>query len=911
MKNYFPQKLKGHNLETLGAKPLAAFARICNKVAGEGVVLLKNDKETLPVKAGSFISVFGRFQEEYYDMVTGSGGGVHPLYKTKILPSLRERDDVTINEELAKIYADWSAENPFENGAWIKPYSQKEMPLDAKTVKKARKNSDIALIIIGRTAGEDRDSAAIPGAYYLSELEEDMIAKVCREFDKVCVFLNIGSIMDMSWIEKYNPSAVLCGWQCGQEGGAAAVSTLMGDYNPSGKLSDTVAYTLEDYPSSANFGDQNKNIYAEDIYVGYRYFETFAPDRVQFPFGFGLSYTTFEITHKKTEHTDNAIEFSFSVKNTGERAGKEVVQVYVSAPQGVLGKPAKELVGYKKTKNIAPGKSSTVKVTVPLSYLASYDDGGKTGYKSCFVMESGKYTFLAGNSSRNTSEIYSFDIANTVVTEKLNEACAPVEEFNRIIPRATADGFVVDFEPTPQRTYEILDRIETNKPADITYTGDKGYKLIDVANEKCTMDEFIAQLSDKDLMDLCRGEGMQSPKVDVDTASIFGGVTNELLGFGIPIATTNDGPCGIRDLVKGDHTTSMPNGTAIACTFNDELVEELFVYEGIEMHAHQLDTLLGPGINIHRHPICGRNFEYFSEDPLLAGKIAAAMNRGARVSGKSLTIKHMMANSQETNRTGVDAVISERAIREIYLRAFELSVKEGGCDSIMTSYNPVNGIWSASNYDMNTVIVRNEWGFDGIIMTDWWARGNLKEGRPGLKQNFAEIIKSQNDIYMLTEQASASQDNLASSLETGFLTRGELQRNAKNLCSYIIRTKSFDNFVKKGYKNPAEMIDRIDTLTKCYHFENDKPGTIPHEEIILDQGIYLFKITYKANYNDLEQKVGFFNFNGTNGQGCTFKNTDGEEQEVVRVYRLPDSCEFFNIFLPDTITILKMEVFKD
>ncbi|MBR2432754.1 MAG: glycoside hydrolase family 3 C-terminal domain-containing protein, partial [Clostridia bacterium] len=327
MKNYFPEKVRGHKLETLGKKPLADLAKLCFTAACEGIVLVRNENEALPIKKGSRVSVFGRLQEEYYDMGTGSGGGVHPLYKTKILSSLRERSDITINEDLAKIYADWSAENPFEQGAWFKPFSQKEMPIDASTVKEARKNSDFALILLGRIAGEGKDSVAEPGSYFLSETEEDMIKKVCAEFDKVCVFLNIGSIMDMSWVEKYKPASVVCGWQCGQEGGAASVAVLMGDACPSDKLNDTVALAIDDYPSTKNFGDENKNVYAEDIYVGYRYFETFAPDKVQYPFGFGLSYTTFDIAYQSVAHTDKAMEFSFAVTNTGKVTGKETVQV--------------------------------------------------------------------------------------------------------------------------------------------------------------------------------------------------------------------------------------------------------------------------------------------------------------------------------------------------------------------------------------------------------------------------------------------------------------------------------------------------------------------------------------------------------------------------------------------------------
>ena len=910
MKSFFPKTVLGHDLDKLTKAPLEEFARACNRVAREGMVLLKNDKDTLPFAPGSKISVFGRMQEYYYAMGTGSGGGVHPAYTTDILSSLRERDDVSINEDLASVYESWSKSNPFEKGGWIKPLSQPEMPIDDATVSAAAASSDAALIIISRTAGEDRDSKAIPGGYYLSELEEDLISKVCAKFEKVCIFFNVGSVMDMAWVEKYNPSAVIYGWQCGQEGGSAAVSVLMGDSSPCGKLADTIPYRLEDNPSTANFGNDDKNYYAEDIYLGYRYFETFAPDTVQYPFGFGLSYTKFETEHIATDASDKKITFSFKVKNIGGRLGKEVVQVYLSAPQGVLGKPARVLVGYSKTKELLPNESDTLTIDVPLSYLASYDDGGKTGHKSAFVLEAGEYSFFAGSSVKDAQKIYSFEQKELFVTEQLCEACAPTEPFDRMVARESENGLVFDYETVPTRTYDICDRIESQMPDDVIYTGDRGFKLLDVAEENCSMNDFLAQLSNDDLMCLCRGEGMQSPKVDMDTASIFGGVTKALLDFGIPLVTTNDGPCGIRDLVKGAFTTSMPNGTCIACTFNDALTEGLLTYEGLEMHAHSLDTLLGPGINIHRNPLCGRNFEYFSEDPLHAGKIAAAMTRGAKRSGKSLTVKHMTANNQEMGRSWVDSVISERAIREIYLRPFELAVKEGGCDSIMTSYNPLNAIWCASNYDLNTVILRKNWGYTGIIMTDWWARCNLKEGVSATKSNIAQMVKAQNDLYMVVDQAQTHQDNMRSSLESGFLRRCELVRSAKNICNFIIHTKSFENFVTVGYTDPAEMINRIDTLKTYYVIEPKKCGSFT-APLPLDAGVYVFRFTYSADYPDLEQKVAFFNLNDTNGQGCTFRSTGGETVTIDRAYVVPKNCEYFRIGLSDSITIHKIEILSD
>lgn len=911
MKSMFPEKVKGYTLEKLSGRPLAGFAKICNKTAREGIVLLKNKNDVLPIAKGSRISVFGRIQERYYAMGTGSGGGVHPLYTTDILSSLRERKDVTVNEELAEIYSCWIAEHPFDNsnGGWIKPISQEEMPLSEEIVAKAAKASDFALIIIGRTLGEDMDSRAEAGAYYLSKAEEDMIKKVRAAFKKVCVFLNVSAIIDTSWAEKYDVDALVYGWQGGQEGGSAAVSVLMGDYTPCGKLADTIAYRLCDYPSDKNFGNTDKNAYQEDIYVGYRYFETFAKDAVQYPFGFGLSYTSFEILHTGTSHTDGAIEFSFAVKNTGSFSGKEVVQVYLSAPQGKLGKPAKALVGYAKTNNIAPNKTAYVKVAVPISYLASYDDSGKSGYRYCFVLEEGEYTFLAGNSSADVCKIYSFEVAQNTVTEKLTSAAAPTSSFERMIPKETENGFEVSYEDVPLRQYDIEKRIADELPRDIPYTGDKGFKLSDVANGKCTLDEFLAQLTDLDLMCLCRGEGMQSPKVPVDTASIFGGVTRSLLGFGIPLATTNDGPCGIRDLVSGTNTTSMPNGTCIACTFNDALVEDLMTYEAMELYTHSLDTLLGPGINIHRHPMNGRNFEYFSEDPILAGKMAAAMSRGAKRCGKSVTLKHMAANNQETNRRGVDSVLSERALREIYLRPFEIAVKEGGADSIMTSYNPINGIWAAGNYDMNTVILRDQWSYDGIVMTDWWAECNGKEGEFQSKAFLAQMVISQNDVYMVCTDPKTNPDNMEEFLSSGKLHRSQLHRCAKNICKFILHTRSFEYYLEHGYNDPTVILDNIDSLKVYSATACDVNDSIRIPLSIKKGGIYVLRITYSANFPRLEQHFCWFNFNGKNGSGCSLLNTDGISTEKTLIVTLPNECVYLHMDIPDRcIHLEKIEI---
>ncbi|MDY3845589.1 MAG: glycoside hydrolase family 3 C-terminal domain-containing protein [Eubacteriales bacterium] len=910
MKSCFPKEVKGYNLSTLSNKPIAAFAKLCNRAACEGSVLLRNENSTLPVKQGTKISVFGRMQERYLGSGSGSGGGVRPLYKTDILSSIRKSPDVSLNEELASLYADWSSKNPIDEGGWTKPHSQKEMPLTDECVKHASETSDFALIIISRMAGEDSDCERAKGSYYLREDEEDMMRTVAENFARVCVYLNVGSVMDMSWVDKYKPGAVLIGWQGGQEGGDAAVKIITGKVCPSGKLADSIIYNLSAYPADNGFGNKEKVIYTEDIYVGYRYYETFDKENVQYPFGFGLSYTTFDISFIDALRKKDSVTFTFKVKNTGTVTGKEVVQVYLCAPQGKLGKPSRTLVGFAKTKNIPPMRSYTVNVTVPMSYLSSYDDSGITGNKSCYVTESGKYSFFVGNNVRDAEKFFDLSVKDDTVTERCEEAAAPVEQFERIKAASLNGETVQTKETVPTRTYDIEKRIEERLPKEIPYTGDRGLKLIDVYEKRCTMDEFVAQLSDDDLCCLCRGEGMRSIKVKTDTASIFGGVTPSLLSFGIPIGTTNDGPCGIRDLACGTRTTAMPSGTCIACTWDVAIAEELMVYEGLELHTHLLDSLLGPGINIHRHPLGGRNFEYFSEDPLLTGKMAAAMSRGVHVSGKSATIKHMAANSQETNRHGANSVMSERALREIYLRAFEIAVKEGGVDSIMTSYNPVNGIWCASNYDINTAIVRGEWKYDGIIMTDWWASSNGKEGVPGSRTDLADMVKSQNDVYMVVSNAENNKDNLEESLESGKLTRGELQRSAKNILRFLMHTTSFEGFVNNGYTDPFELFKNakeLKSILRIQDLESDKFYDLPKHTT----DYYLIRVEYTCEYPMLEQHDMWIKFSNDYAKKHLVSNPgDGKSALIEDVVFLSSANTHVSAYVEEKIHVKSVEIFK-
>lgn len=793
---------------------LPGFAEHVRRVAAEGVTLLKNEGQMLPLVAGDKVSLFGRIQVDYYRSGTGSGGAVNVPYKSNLLNGLRSKEQIQLNEELAAVYEAWVEEHPFDNGGggWaMEPWFQAEMPLTEELVASAKAFGEKAVYVIGRTAGEDKDNVNEPGGFLLTETEKETLRMICSQFDQVAVLLNTSNIIDMNWLN--DPAylghikAVAYVWQGGIESGNGAADALNADVIPSGKLPDTIARVIEDYPATPNFGNEDVNLYQEDIYVGYRYFETFAPEKVMYPFGYGIGYTTLATEVVSAERQGENIVVSAKVTNTGSTyAGKEVLQVYYGAPQGQLGRPVKELGGFVKTSLLQPGESEVVSVTMPLAKMAAFDDGGYTGHKAAYVLEAGDYVIYAGTSVKDVEKVLTVTLEELQVVEQLEEALAPSREFKRMKPGAQkADGtYEIAWQDVPTATVDLRERINSRLPAEITPTGDQGYVLKDVESGKITLDQFVAQLSDDEMATLVRGEGMCSPKVTPGTAGAFGGVGDKLLDKGIPLGCCSDGPSGIR-MDNGAMATQVPIGALLASTWDLPLVEELYILEGQELCQNEIDTLLGPGINIHRHPLNGRNFEYFSEDPFLTGQMASANVRGLRRGGSSGTMKHYACNNQEFARRKVDSVVSERAVREIYLKGFEIAVKEGGAVSIMTSYNPINGHWAASNYDLVTTILRGEWGYTGMVMTDWWAMMNdCVEGGPCDIRNTAAMVRAQNDLFMLVNNYGAEvngfSDNTLESLENGKLTRGELQRSAKNILNFLMNALTFTREINRDEK---------------------------------------------------------------------------------------------------------------
>ncbi|MEO9494550.1 MAG: glycoside hydrolase family 3 C-terminal domain-containing protein [Vibrio splendidus] len=787
------------------------LAPISRQAATEGIVLLKNSDSILPLQTSDTVSLFGRCQIDTYRSGTGSGGAVNVPYSVNALHGLHENPNINLNLSLVEVYQRWVKDNPFNDGGggWaVEPWFQDEMPLSTSAVMDAAAKSNKAIIFIGRTAGEDQDNAQQQGSYNLTALEMQMLEKVTGHFDDVIVILNVTNIIDMSWVSSLKDArsikAILYSWAAGMEGGHALADVLSGDVSPSGRLTDTIAHSLSDYPSSASFGNKERNLYQEDIYVGYRYFETFNPKSVQFEFGFGLSYTNF--SNKLNALTilgsgsEQELVFDIEVKNIGEKySGKAVVQLYVESPQGQLGKPSRALTGFAKTPTLAPNETARVKVSFLLSSLASFDDSGKTGHPNSYVLEAGEYQFYLGGSVRQARLVdESIKVDELIVVEQLTEALAPVTAFKRLVPKEIGQNGVYscDYESVPLRSVDLSERILSELPASIPFSDDKGIKLLDVKQGQANIEAFVSQMTVQQLATIVRGEGMCSPKVTPGTAAAFGGVSPSLFDLGIPIVAAADGPSGIR-MDSGHKASQVPIGTLLGCTWNTELNEQLFYLVGKEMQANHIDTLLGPGINIHRHPLNGRNFEYFSEDPLLTGTMAASQVSGLRSAGVSGTIKHLVANDQETGRFDVDSVVSQRALREIHLRPFEIAVRQGRASSIMTAYNPINGHWAASNYDLNTTILRKEWGYKGIVMTDWWAKMNdpIKGGSES-RSYTSFMLRSQNDLYMVVEhdgaESNASNDDTLQALENGTLSLGELQRSAINICRFIMDSPAMD-----------------------------------------------------------------------------------------------------------------------
>lgn len=778
-----------------GSKEHIALSRMA---AGEGMVLLKNEKNTLPIRRGTKVAFFGKGTVDY---VKGGGGSgdVTVEYIRNLYEGMKIKEDegkVEVFDKLAKYY-EKDIQKQYADGAV--PGMTVEPELPDELLNEAREYTDTAVITICRFSGEgwDRKCEAAQDGYVLdgeekrnSELsakifengdfcltnaENAMVEKVKKAFPHVIVVMNVGGIVDTKWFRDCDEiQSVLMAWQGGMEGGLATADILCGDVNPSGKLSDTYAKDLEDYPSTANFHESAFYVdYTEDIYVGYRYFETIpgAAERVNYPFGFGLSYTDFDWKMTGASEENGVITVLTEVTNTGKTAGKEVIQLYYGAPQGKLGKPAKVLGAFKKTSLLQPGERQILTLKLPVDQMASYDDLGKV-CRSAYVLEAGEYAIYIGTNVRDAAKIdFTYVVKEDTITEQLSRKAAPYHLQKRML----ADG---SYEELPQREYveeEGLPRQDkyaiglpcpdTRGQKGIDFLDSKGVHFSDVADGKMTLDEFMDILTLDDCINLLGGQP------NTGCANTFG--MGNLPEYGVPNVMTADGPAGLRILSKcGVNTTAWPCATLLASTWDEELVEKVGKAGAEEVKENNISIWLTPACNIHRSPLCGRNFEYYSEDPYLAGKTGAAMVRGIQSQHIGASVKHFAANNKETNRKDSDSRVSERALREIYLKQFEIIVKEAHPYTIMSSYNLINGIHASENKELLTGILRDEWGFDGLVTTDWWTFG----------EHYRET-KAGNDIKM----AAGYPERIKEAYEKGFITEGEIRLSARRILNMILK----------------------------------------------------------------------------------------------------------------------------
>ena len=720
--------------KVIGKHPFPEHLLECRKAATEGIVLLKNENSLLPISAGK-IALFGAGAIDTILCGTGSGY-VMSSYKVNVAQGLKNNGFTLTSDKWLKKFEAASKKANKEDKTLSKIDRMwsgvtiliDEPEITAEELAEA-KATDTAIYVVRRNAGEGGDRKAVKGDYYLSDMETANLTLLAENFAHVIVVLNT-CVIDANFLNEIPniEAAVLMG-QPGADAGNIIAHILTGKSCPSGRLTDTWTLKYEDNPASttfaANDGNSLQEDYNEDIFVGYRYFDSYGIE-VLYPFGYGLSYTSF--SHKVTGFSANLnkVTLKVEVENTGAVAGKDVVQIYASAPAGRLVKPIHELAAYKKTKKLQPGEKQELKITFDTEYLTSYDES-----LAAFVLEPGDYQIAIGRNSRDTSVAAVIRVEKEICYRQVVSRLAPDHELDIIAPPvysrpecsdviaitldASAFTTIQGFTPAPEKTESV--------PADMNAT------LVDVAEGRTSLEAFVNSLDEEVLYRLVTGAADETPyEVPVrgngKTKPIGGGTssgaTTKLFAksLGIPEWKVTDGPAGCH--LPFSAVTGYPAGMVIAQTFNDNLAYLCGRGIGQELAHYGFSIILGPGMNIHRDPLCGRAFEYYSEDPVISGKMAAAVTRGVQATpGAGVSIKHFAANNQETDRSSENNTITERALREIYLRGFEICVREADPKTVMTSYNKLNGTHTSSNIDLITHILREEWGFKGLVMTDW------------------------------------------------------------------------------------------------------------------------------------------------------------------------------------------------
>lgn len=807
---------------------------IARKAAEEGMVLLKNEGNVLPLAKETKVALFGSGASMTVKGGTGSGD-VNERNSVSIYEGLKNAGYIITTEEWIKEYddlyekarTDWRDDilnkakgkegssteffNVYTSTPFVRPEGGSVYDTD----------TECAFFVLSRVAGEGADRFHEKGDYLLTEKEEEMLEDICRYYENVIVVINAGGIVDLSFIDRYKKIRGLIQIvQPGMEGGNAFASLISGKVTPSGKLTDSWAYHYEDYPNAVNYSHNNGNVkvekYAEDIYVGYRYFDTFDVP-VRYGFGYGLSYTEFSVETISAVYTSEGneprIDVQVRVKNTGSTySGKEVIQAYVSCPQEKLEKEYRRLCAFEKTCEIKPGEETDVVLHIPVYSMASYDME-----EPGWVLEKGKYGIWIGSSLQSSVLTAKAELQSDVVLVHTEHICKLDEELE-----ASGGNAEKSREKYDAAAASAEDLIHIYIPAEEFKTETILYrKNADIYDEEAR--KFVDMLTEEQLVCLAAGDPGKAQGGNLGAAGISvpgsAGETHHCAADqNLASIVLADGPAGLRLMQyyhvhegkivtmpfqfsleggifcpdTGDlpgeryyqYCTALPVGTLLAQSWNKNLLRETGRMIGTEMEEFGVTLWLAPGMNIHRNPLCGRNFEYYSEDPLLSGTMAASITEGVQsIPGCGTTIKHFACNNQEDNRMGSDSIVSERALREIYLKGFEIAVKQAHPLAIMTSYNLINGVHAANNYDICTNAARNEWGFDGLIMTDWTttevddtctASGCMRAG---------------NDLIMPGSQGDY--DNLYKELRDGTLDRDDLKACISRLVHVIWKSNQY------------------------------------------------------------------------------------------------------------------------
>lgn len=841
------------------------------KVATQGMVLLENNG-ALPLAPGGKIALFGNGGRQTVKGGTGSGD-VNSRSVVNVEQGLEDAGyEITTRgwldsydrmvEDARAAYGQAMKKAVEQDGVmpirfiFETPFKDPAIPSVLEECEKAE--ADTALFVVARNSGEGKDRRPVAGEYGLFEEEKEAIRALRKHFRKVVVILNVGSVIDTEFLRKEaDADAILLMSQAGNIGGYALADVLTGKETPSGKLTATWAEHYEDYPCAGKFshmnGDVDDEYYEEGIFVGYRYFDSFNITPA-YPFGYGLSYTDFRMETESVQADGETVTLKVKVVNIGDRyAGKEVVQVYYSAPEGKLEKPYQELAAYGKTKSLAPGEEECLELSFSVRQMASYEEE-----RASWILEKGSYVIRVGNSSRNTEVAAVLELDGEAVTEKLSNRFALDCKLEQLSAKGTAPyGYKEEQaqkEAAPRiavKATDIVCREAAYRSANPVLEKRDGDKITmdDVRGGRATLDELVGQLTVEEMAELCVGTargGIGGNSV-VGAASAAcpgaaGDTTSRMIeDRNIRNMILADGPAGLRlskhfsvdkdgnlipgtedsslaelDILSGNHAkpelpedavtyyqycTAIPIATLLAQTWDLKAIEEAGDIVGEEMEELGVTLWLAPGMNIHRNPLCGRNFEYYSEDPLVAGRCAAADTFGVQKhKGVGTTIKHFAFNNQEDNRMHVNAHIGERAIREIYLKCFEIAVKTSQPMSIMTSYNLINGIHTANSYDLLTAVAREEWGFRGIVMTDWGTTGSI-ELNPDMKYKYgcssaAGCVKAGNDLTMPGSQADV--DEIVKSVGAAEgevrcpITLGDLQACAKRMLQIIAQSSVYE-----------------------------------------------------------------------------------------------------------------------